>query len=118
MGITPANETDAKGLKHVCPSHGAIYADKGYCTKHAKRAAARRDCHLAAIQKNNMKGKNREKDRWFCHLRSPFGRVFSQRNKRVRYRGVARNQFSAFMYAISFNLKRLVVLDPPSLALT
>ena len=52
----------------------------------------------------------------FAHLMSV--RVFSKRNKRVRYRGVARNQFSAFMYAISFNLKRLVVLDPPSLALT
>lgn len=49
---------------------------------------------------------------------SGYERVFSKRNKRVRYRGVARNQFSAFMYAISFNLKRLVVLDPPSLALT
>jgi len=117
VGITPANETDAKGLKHVCPTQGAIYADKGCCTKHAKRAAAHRDCHLAAIQKNNMKGKNKEKDRWFSHLRSPYERVFSKRNKRVRYRGVAKNQFSAFMYAISFNLKRLAVLDPPNLAL-
>tara|TARA_B100001964_G_C14095959_1_gene537012 strand:- start:1 stop:963 length:963 start_codon:yes stop_codon:yes gene_type:complete len=117
VGITPANETDAKGLKHVCPTQGAIYADKGYCTKHAKRDAAHRDCHLAAIQKNNMKGKNKEKDRWFSHLRSPYERVFSKRNKRVRYRGVAKNQFSAFMYAISFNLKRLAVLDPPNLAL-
>ena len=29
ISITPANVTDAKGLKHVHPSSGAIYADKG-----------------------------------------------------------------------------------------
>lgn len=27
VAITPANITDAKGLKHVCPKQGAIYAD-------------------------------------------------------------------------------------------
>ncbi|MGX6960311.1 MAG: hypothetical protein ACIPMY_03560 [Rickettsia endosymbiont of Pentastiridius leporinus] len=31
-------------------------------------------------------------------------------NKRVRYIGIAKNQFSEFMNAICFNLKRLVVL--------
>ena len=31
IAITPANVTDAQGMKHVCPSQGAIYADKGYC---------------------------------------------------------------------------------------
>ena len=39
VAITPANLTDAKGIKHVCPSGGAIYADKGYCTKDAKKFA-------------------------------------------------------------------------------
>jgi hypothetical protein len=29
VALTPANITDAKGLKHVLPSSGAIYADKG-----------------------------------------------------------------------------------------
>jgi IS5 family transposase len=33
VALTPANITDAKGLKHVLPSSGAIYADKGYCDK-------------------------------------------------------------------------------------
>ena len=28
-----------------------------------------------------------------------------------RYRGVAKNQFAAFLQALAFNLKRLVVLD-------
>lgn len=117
IAITPANKTDAKGLIHVCPTQGAIYADKGYCTRPARTAAAINSCHLAAIKNNNMKGKNNDKDRWYSGIRSPFERVFSQRNRRVRYRGICKNQFSAFMEAICFNIKRLLVLDPPNLSL-
>ena len=117
VAITPANVTDSKGMKHVCPGSGAIYADKGYCDKHSKKAAAQKECHLRAIKKNNMNDKNRDFDRWASHLRSPYERVFSQQNKRVRYRGVAKNQFSAFMEAICFNLKRLAALDPPNMCL-
>ena len=118
VAITAANEIDGRGLKHVCPSQGGIYADKAYCIKPAKQAAARKGCHLAAIKKNNMIDKNRDLDRWYSHLRSPYERVFSQRDPRVRYRGVMKNQFAAFMQAICFNLKRLVVLDVPNLALS
>ena len=42
VAITPANVTDAQGLKHVTPESGAIYADKGYCTKPARHAAAKK----------------------------------------------------------------------------
>ena len=118
VAITPANVPDANGLENVCPSQGGIYADKGYCTKPAKRAAAKRNCHLAAIKKNNMLGKNKDQDRWYSKIRSPYERIFSQQNKRVRYVGVAKNQFAAFMEAICFNLKRLAVLDPPDLCLS
>lgn len=118
IATTPANLTDAQGMKHVCPDQGAIFADKGYCTKPARHAALRKSCHLAAILKNNMIGKDKDKDRWYSKMRSPYERVFSQRNKRVRYCGIAKNQFAAFMEAISFNLKRLVVLDPPNLCLS
>jgi len=118
VAITPANVSDAEGLKNVCPSQGAIYADKGYCTKPAKRAATKRRCHLAAIKKNNMLGKNKDLDRWYSKIRSPYERVFSQQNKRVRYVGVAKNQFAAFMEAICFNMKRLVTLNVNDLCLT
>jgi len=118
VAITPANVTDAKGLKNVCPDQGAIYADKGYCTKNAKQAASRKNCHLAAIKKNNMKGKNKDQDRWYSSIRAPYERVFSKQNKRVRYCGIAKNQFATFMEAICFNLKRLTVLGPPNLCLT
>ena len=51
VAVTPANVADARGLKNVCPSQGAIYADKGYCVAPAKLIAARKGCHLAAIKK-------------------------------------------------------------------
>lgn len=117
IAVTPANVTDAQGMKHVCPNGGSIYADKGYCTAPAQKAAKRRSCYLRAIKKNNMKGKNKDQDRWFSQLRSPYERVFAHQNKRVRYKGVAKNQFAEFMKAICFNLKRLTVLDPPNLVL-
>ena len=118
VAVTPANVPDADGLKNVCPSQGAIYADKGYCGKKAKSAAAKRQCHLAAIRKNNMLDKNKDQDRWYTKIRAPYERVFSQQNKRVRYVGVAKNQFATFMEAICFNLKRLAALDPPNLCLS
>lgn len=115
VAVTPANVTDAQGMKHICPNQGAIYGDKGYCTKPAKKAAARKGCHLAAIKKNNMKDKNVDQDRWYSKMRAPYERVFSQDPKRVRYHGIAKNQFTAFMEAICFNLKRLLVIAPPPL---
>ena len=60
-----------------------------------------------------MKGKNFDLDKYYTKLRSPYERVFSQDNKRVRYVGVAKNQFAEFMNSICFNLKRMVALSPP-----
>jgi transposase, IS5 family len=123
VAIAPANETDAQGMKRVCPSQGATYVDKGYCTKPAKQAAARKQVYLAAIKKNNMKEKNQDLDRWISKIRAPYERVFSKLNHRVRYRGIKKNQFAAFMQAMAFNLKRMRVLwiegaGPPLAALS
>jgi IS5 family transposase len=109
--ITKANVPDAKALKHICPSQGAIYADKGYCTNEAKIIAKSKGCHLAAIKKNNMKTKNKDLDKWYSKIRSPYERVFSKQNKRTRYMGVVKNQFAAFMDAICFNLKRIINIE-------
>ena len=116
VAITSANVIDSKGFKHVAPNSGAAYADKGYCDKNANRVALIKGVHLCAIKKNNMKGKNRDLDRYYTAIRAPFEHVFSKQNKRVRYQGIAKNQFTAFMQAITFNFKRLVVLagsSPP-----
>ena len=110
VAVTPANVTDAKGMAHVLPNGGATYADKGYCVAPARIAAARKGVHLCAIKKNNMKEKNFDLDRYYTFIRSPFERVFSKANKRLRYVGIAKNQFAEFMNAICFNLRRLTVI--------
>ena len=78
ISITTANVTDTKGLKHVLPSSGVIYADKVCCKKDAHQEAKASGCHLAAIKKNNMKEKNRDQDCWYSRVRSPHERAFSQ----------------------------------------
>ena len=118
IAVTPANVTDAFGFKHVCPNSGAVFADKGYCTNTARQVANKKAVHLAAIKKNNMKGKNKDLDRWYSKIRSPYESVFSKREKRVRYQGIAKNQFAAFMQAICFNLKRLLILNPSNVCLS
>ena len=114
VAVTPANLPDSNGFKHVCPKQGGAYADKGYCVGDAPTHAKRQGVHLAAIKKNNMKDKNRDKDRWISGIRAPYERVFSKDNKRARYCGIAKNQFATFMQAIAFNMKRLLVIAPPN----
>jgi len=62
------------------------------------------------MKRNNMKSKNKDLDKWHIKLRCPYERVFAHERKRTRYMGVVKNQFSAFMQAICFNLKRLIIL--------
>jgi len=109
VAVTPANTTDAYGMKHVCPKSGMIIADKGYVG--AINTILSKGSHPAVILRNNMKNKNVDKDRWLTGIRSPYERMFSKQNKRVRYRGIAKNQFAEFMYAMSFNFRRLLVLE-------
>lgn len=109
--VTKANIIDSKGMKHVIPNQGAVYADKGYCDKNARIVVAKRNLHLASVKKNNMKNKNKDLDKFYTKLRSPYERVFSKTSHRVRYLGIAKNQFTAFMEAIAHNLKRMVVLN-------
>jgi len=118
VAITPANVTDANGYKHVAPKIGATYADKGYCIKPCQNEAKRRGLHLAAIKTRNMKTKNKDLDSCYTKLRAPYERVFSQREQRVRYVGIAKNQFAAFMFAIGFNLKRIVSLNMADIHIT
>lgn len=116
VAVTSANVNDAKGLKHVCPKQGAVFGDKGYCTSPSQKIASQKGVYLAAIRLNNMKKKNKDKDKWYSKMRSPYERVFSKASKRVRYVGIAKNQFAETMKAICFNLKRLYVLatnSPP-----
>ena len=71
----------------------------------------KKSCYLAAIKKNS------DLDRWYSRIRSPYERVFSKQNKRVRYLGIEKNQFAACMEAICFNLKRIAALNVRNLCL-
>lgn len=115
VAVTPANVTDSKGAKHVCPNGGMIFADKAYSEKPAQNAFKAKGCHSGAIKKNNMKDKDRDKDRWISRVRMPYEGVFAHQSNFARYRGVVKTQFQAFMQAIVFNFKRLVVIKSPPL---
>ena len=94
IAVTPANIIDNKGFKHICPGSGAVYADKGYCLKDSVQTAKRKNVHLAAIKKDNMRDKNSDLDRWITRIRSPYERAFSKQNRRVRYVRIVKNQFA------------------------
>jgi len=93
----------------VLPSQGAVTGDKGFVG--AIPVIEKAGCHSMIILKNNMIDKNKDKDRFISKLRAPFERVFSKQEKRVRYKGTDKNQAAEYLYAIGFNLRRLLVLE-------
>lgn len=115
VAVTAANMPDQDGLKLICPDGGMVIGDKAYCLKPAQKEMAARGCYSGAVLKNNMKKKNRDKDRWLTKLRAPFESVFSKWEHRARYRGLAKVQLQIFLEAIVFNVKRLMVINAPSL---
>jgi len=113
VAVTPANVPDQDGLALICPDGGMVIGDKAYCLKSAQDAMAAKGCHSGAVLRNNMKGKNKDKDRWLTGLRAPFESVFSKWERRARYRGLAKVQLQAFLEGVVFNIKRLVVINAP-----
>jgi IS5 family transposase len=111
VAVTPANVSDSKALKHVCPKGGMVLADKGYCGKEVEEELRKRGCHSGVIKRNNMKGKNVPKDQWLTKVRMPFENVFSKLERRSRYRRRMKVQYQAFMEAIAYNLKRWVKIE-------
>ena len=107
---TPANIADTQGVKYICPNDAMIFADKGYCVGEAQEIFQQRNCHNGAIKKNNMHGKNKDKDRWISGIRSPFEGVFAKINNRAKYRGLEKVKFQVILDAIIFNVKRLVTI--------
>ena len=110
VAVTTASVSDAGGAKHVIPRSGAACADKGYVGAIAEML--RRGVHPMVILKNNMKEKNRDLDRYLSGLRAPYEGTFSKQNKRVRYKGVVKNQGAEFLCAVAFNFRRLLALSP------
>ena len=115
VAVTPANVPDQEGLKLICPDGGMVIGDKAYCLKSAQNAMAIRGCHSGAVLRNNMKNKNKDKDRWLTSVRAPFESVFAKWQRRARYRGLVKVQLQALMEAMVFNVKRLLVINAPPL---
>ncbi len=74
-----------------------------------------KDAIAGAVLKNNMLKKNRDRDRWITKVRAQFEGIFSKDEPRARYRGLMKVQLQAFMEAIVFNVKRLLVINAPPL---
>lgn len=111
IAVTPGNVPDGQAIKHVLNPGSMVIADKAYCSQSSLNAMRARGCHDGSIKKQNMKNKNREKDRWLSRLRSPFEGLFSKLQRRARYRGQSKVQMQAFMEGLIHNLKRWVVID-------
>ncbi|MDX1920017.1 MAG: transposase [Candidatus Caenarcaniphilales bacterium] len=109
--IEGANVHDIRMMEKVLPEGGAIYADKGFCSKKLEERLEKRNCTPRAVKRNNMKNKNRDFDRYITKWRGPFERMFSRMRKRARYIGKVKNYFAEMMDCISFNLRRLIVLS-------
>jgi IS5 family transposase len=111
VAVTPAGIRDEIGLKYICPRDSMVFGDKGYCLSFAQLLLKCNNCHSGAIMKNNMHGKNKDKDKWLSKVRAPFESVFSKQERRARYRGKVKVQMQAFLEAIVFNVKRLLVIN-------
>jgi len=106
VAVTPANVPDSRGLDRVLRPGGMALLDKAYSGAGAALVLRAKGCHNGAIKKKNMKGKNRDRDRFLSRLRMPYESVFSKQSHRSRYRGLVKNQFQAFMQALVHNIKR------------
>lgn len=113
VAVTNANLPDQEAFVHICPEGGMVFGDKAYCLKTAQLAMQANGCYSGAILKNNMKAKDKDRDRWISGVRAPFEGIFSKQEKRSRFRGRAKVQLQAFMDAIIHNIKRLVVINQP-----
>ena len=113
VAVTPADVPDAEAGKCVLPKQGAVLGDKGYIAMIT--FLLKRGLHPMLILKKNMLDKIADLDKWRTKLRAPYERTFSKQNKRVRYCGTSKNQGAEFMYAIAYNLRRMLALEANAL---
>jgi transposase, IS5 family len=112
--ITNASVPDFKVVKSILPDQGAVFMDKLYDTNLTNQLVTAQNCHVATIQKDNRKDRNKDLNSWRSKTRMPFENVFSKLNKRARYRGHAKVTLQAFLQAMVHNLKKAIAHVPPS----
>ena len=106
VAATSGEATSAAGPACVRPSGGAACADKGYCGRDAIDTLDADGCRDVTIERDNMKIKDRDKDRWISRMRSLCERAFSKTPNRMRYLGLDKAQFQVAAFAIDRNLKK------------
>jgi len=111
--ITDASVPDFKTVKSILPNQGAVFMDKLYDTNFTNQLVVGHNCHVATIQKDNRKNRDKDLNAWRSKLRMPFENVFSKLPKRARYRGHAKVTLQGFMQAIVHNLKKAILHIPP-----
>jgi len=109
----PGNVTDMQALKRLIPKQGMLIADKGYSSRENEKRIEGKGVHSGILKKENNKAKNRDLDSWLCKMRMPFENVFSQKQRRARYRGLPKVQMQVTMEALAYNFKRLVKIGSP-----
>lgn len=109
---TAANVLDYEVLERICPSEGAVFMDKLYDVKKADKILQTHNLHAATIRKNNNRLKNRDLDTWRSAIRMPFEGTFSKRQKRARFKGLAKVTMQCFLEVIVHNLKKAVTILP------
>jgi transposase, IS5 family len=112
VAVTPANIPDFKAIRHISPSEGMAFLDKGYDYEEARNELENHGCHAGIIRKNNSMAKNFDLDRWLSKVRMPFEGGFSKLRRRAKFRGLTKVSMQCFMEAICQNLKKAVRLIP------
>ena len=109
---TPANILDYEILDSICPRQGAVFMDKLYDVKKVNNRLKAYNIYAATIRKNNNRAKNKDLDAWHSKIRMPFEGTFSKRQKRARWRGLAKVAMQCFLEVIVHNLKKAVTILP------
>lgn len=112
--VTNASVPDFKTVTSILPKQGAVFMDKLYDTNLTNQLVTAHGCHVATIQKDNRKDRDKGLNSWRSKTRMPFENVFSKLNKQARYRGHAKVTMQGFMQAIVHNLKKALVHIPYS----
>lgn len=110
--VTDASVPDFKTVKNILPKQGAVFMDKLYDTNFTNQLVTAHGCHVATIQKDNRKNRDRALNSRRSKMRMPFENVFSKLSKRARYRGHAKVTMQGFMQAMVHNLKKALLHIP------
>ena len=118
--MTTANVDDGHMMREVSPEDSEeLYADKAYDSKSNKKWLAEHGIENRILKKGahhiKLTEEDREQNERLGKVRKEIERIFAhmkqwQGYRRVRYRGLAKNQLELTFKAVAYNLRRMVTL--------